>query len=85
MFIGNRKTKHSIRAYRAPGDAVAIPADAILHDVRTSTVPGYPFPAGITDAARMNPSLHIFEYRAETLYMHFVHRLMEATSEIPPK
>jgi len=82
MFIGDRRTKHSIRAFRSPANVVVIPKDAILHNVRTSVEPGYPFPAAMTDAARKNPSLHIFEYQGETLYMHFVHGLIEATTEI---
>ena len=65
MVIGNRKTKHSIRACHATGEVVFIQKGAVLHDVRT--------------AVRKNPRLHIFEYRAETLYMRFAQRLMEVT------
>jgi hypothetical protein len=32
--------------------------------------------------ARTKPDLHIFEYRGETLYMHFLHGLIEATTEV---
>jgi hypothetical protein len=82
MFIGNRRTKHSIRAFRSPGQVVIIPKDAILRDVRTIREPGYPFPAAMADAARKNPSQHIFEYQGETLYMQFAHGLMEATTKV---
>ena len=82
MFIGNRKTKHAIRAYRARGDAVSIPKGAFLSDVRTSTEPGHQFPTAMSRAARKNPSLHIFEYDGETLYMHFAHGLMEAAEAV---
>lgn len=85
MFIGDRRTKHPIRALRSPGNAVMIPKDVILHDVRTSVEPGYPFPIEMSLAARKNPSMHIFEYEGETLYMHFTHGLMEATTEIMAK
>jgi hypothetical protein len=85
MFIGDRRTKHSIRAFRSPADSVVIPRDAILRDVRTSSEPGYPFPAAMRMAARKNPSVHIFEYQGETFYMHFVHGLMEATTEVTPE
>ena len=85
MFIGDRRTKHAIRALRSSGSAVMIPRDVIIHDVRTSNEPGYRFPIAMSLAARKNPSMHIFEYEGETLYMHFTHGLMEATSEIPPK
>ena len=83
MFIGDRRTKHSIRAFRSPGYAVKIPRNAILHDVRTSTEPGYRFPIAMQITARKNPSMYVFEYRGETLYMHFVHGLMEATEVVP--
>jgi hypothetical protein len=76
MFIGDRRTKHSIRAFRSPDHVVVIPKDAILHDVRTSIEPGYRFPIAMRFVARKNPSMHIFEYQGETLYMHFVHGLM---------
>lgn len=82
MFIGNRRTKHAIRAYRAPGDAVFIPKGALLRDVRTSSEPGYRFPIAMRFAARKNPNLHIFEYEGETLYMHFANGLMEATTAV---
>jgi hypothetical protein len=82
MFIGDRRTKHSIRALRSPGHAVVIPKDAILRDVRTSGAPGYRFPIAMRFAARKNPSMYVFEYRGETLYLHFVHGLIEATTEI---
>jgi hypothetical protein len=85
MFIGDRRTKHSIRAFRSPDHVVVIPQDAILRDVRTSVEPGYPFPSAMTDAARKNPSLHIFEYQGETLYMHFAYGLIEATTEVTPE
>ena len=85
MFIGDRRTKHSIRALRSPGNAVMIPRNAILHDVRTSTEPGYRFPIAMRFAARKNPGMYVFEYRGETLYMHFVHGLMEATTEVAAK
>ena len=85
MFIGNRRTKHSIHAFRCPGTVVVIPKDATLHDVRTSAEPGYRFPTSMGIMARTNPSMHIFEYAGETLCMHFVHGLMEATTEVDPK
>jgi hypothetical protein len=61
---------------------VFIPKDAVLHDVRTSTEPGYRFPVAMRIVALQNPSLHIFEYRGETMYVHFVHGLMKATVEV---
>ena len=82
MFIGDRRTNRSIRAFRSPGQVVIIPKDSILRDVRTIREPGYRFPAAMTDAARQNPSQYIFEYQGETLYMHFAHGLMEATMGI---
>ena len=82
MFVGDRRTKHAIRAFRSRGDSLLIPADAILRDVRTSSEPGYRFPISMSLAARQNPSMHIFEYEGETLYMHFTHGLMEATTEV---
>jgi hypothetical protein len=85
MFLGDRRTKHSIRAFRSPADVVVIPKDAILRDVRTIREPGYPFPAAMTDAARKNPSQHIFEYQGETLYMHFAYGLMDATTQVTPE
>ena len=62
-----------MRAFRSPGELVVIPQDAILRDVRTSNEPGYRYPIAMGFAAKKNPSMHIFEYRGETLYMHFVH------------
>ena len=85
MYIGNRRTKHAIRAFRSPANVVLIPEGATLHDVRTSTEPGYRFPIAMRFAARKNPSMHVFEYEGETLYMHFAHGLIEATVEIKPK
>jgi hypothetical protein len=85
MFIGDRRTKHSIRAFRSPANVVFIPKGATLHDVRTIREPGYSFPAAMTDAARQNPSQYIFEYQGETLYMHFAHGLIEATTAVGPK
>jgi hypothetical protein len=85
MFIGDRRTTHANRALRSPTNAVVIPKYAILRDVRTSGEPGYRFPIAMRIAARKNPSMYIFEYRGETLYMHFVHGLMEATTEIKPE
>jgi hypothetical protein len=82
MFIGDRRTKHEIRALRAPGDAVVIPKNAILRDVRTSIEPGYRFPIAMRATARTNPSMYIFEYRGETLYLHFVHGLMKSTEPV---
>jgi hypothetical protein len=61
---------------------VVIPKGVILRRVRTSGERGYPFPAGMRGVTPENPSLHIFEYQGETLYMHFVHGLIEATTEI---
>jgi hypothetical protein len=84
MFIGDRRTKHSIRAYRAPGEAVVIPKDSVIRDVRTSTEPGCRFPVAMKIVAWQNPSLHVFEYRRETLYVHFAHRLMDATTKVTP-
>jgi hypothetical protein len=81
MFIGNRRTTRPIRAYRARRNAVIIPKDAILHAVRTSSEPGYPFPIGMRIASQKNPSIHIFEYGGETLYTHFSHGLIAATTE----
>ena len=81
MFLGNRRTTRPIRAYRSPGEAVFIPKDSVLRDVRTSTEPGYPVPIAMAIVARQNPSLHVFEFRGETLYMHFSQGLMKATME----
>ena len=82
MYIGNRRTNRGIRAFRSPGDAVVIPKGAALHDIRTSTEPGYRLPIAMRIIARKNPSMYVFEYRGETLYIHSVHGLMEATIEI---
>jgi len=67
MFIGDRRTKHAIRAFRSPAHMVVIPKDAMLRDVRTAVEPGYRFPASLRIMAQANPNLHIFEYRGETL------------------
>ena len=85
MFIGDRRTRHAIRAFRSPGNVVVIPTDAILHDVRTSKVPGYRFPIAMRVVAQNNPCMHVFEYQGETLYMHFANGLIEATMEIKPE
>jgi hypothetical protein len=83
MFIGDRRTKRPIRGFRAPNNIVDIPKDATLCDVRAAVeVSGYRFPAALRIMARTNPNLHIFEYRGETLYMHEVHGLLEATTEV---
>jgi hypothetical protein len=85
MFIGNRRTKHSIHAFRSPANVVVIPKDAVLNDVRTTVELGYRFPAALRIMARTNPSLHIFEYRGETLYIPFAHGLVEATTDVDPE
>jgi hypothetical protein len=85
MFIGDRRTTRPIRAFRSPANVVLIPKDAILHDVRTSTEPGYRFPVAMSIAARKNSAMHIFEYAGETLYMHFANGLIEATTGIGPE
>jgi hypothetical protein len=73
MFLGDRRTTQSIRAFRSPGNVV----------VRTAVEMGaYRFPAALRIMARTNPTLHIFEYRGETLYTHEAHGLMEATTEV---
>src|SRR5215472_15397209 len=82
MLIGNRRTTRPIRAFRSPGDAVSIPQGAILREVRTSSEPRYRFPVAMKIVALHNPSLHVFEYRGETLYVHFVYGLMKATEEV---
>jgi hypothetical protein len=82
MFVGDRRTKYSVRAFRSASHTVVIPKDAILSNVRTSSEAGYRCPAAMRDVARRNPSMHIFEYQGETLYMHFVRGLIEATTEI---
>jgi hypothetical protein len=81
MFIGDRRTTRSLPAFRTPGDLVVIPKDATLRDVRTG-VEGYRFSAALRIMARTKPDLHAFEYRGETLYMHSVRGLMEATTEV---
>ena len=81
MFIGDRRTTRSIRAFRTPDDLVVIPKDAMLRDVRTG-VEGYRFPAALRIMARRNPNMYIFEYRGETLYMHEAHGLVEATTGV---
>jgi hypothetical protein len=83
MLIGDRRTKHTIRAFRSPAHMAVMPKNATLHNVRTSSAfQGHRCSDLIRDMARRNPNLHIFEYRGETLYMHFVHGLIEATTEI---
>jgi hypothetical protein len=64
---------------------VFIPRDAILHDVRTSNEPGHRFPIAMGIVAQKNPSMHVFEYQGETLYMHFANGLIESTTEIEPE
>jgi hypothetical protein len=80
MFIGDRRTKHPIRAFRSPANIVIIPKGARLCDVRTAVETGYRFPAALRIMARTNQNLHIFEYRGETFYTHESHGLMEATT-----
>ncbi len=81
VFIGDRTTTQSIRAFRSPADVVVIPKDKTLRDVRTGVeMGGYRFPAALRIMARTNTNLHIFEYRGETLYTHFVNGLIEATT-----
>ena len=82
MFIGDRKTKHETRAFRARSQTVVIPKNAILHDVRTRCEPGYPFPVALPAVAHEKPKHVHFEYRGETLYLHFVHGLIEATTAV---
>ena len=83
MFIGDRRTKHAIHAFRSPANMVVIPKDARPCDVRTAVeVPGYRFPAALRIMARTNQNLHIFEYRGETFYTHEPHGLMEATTGV---
>jgi hypothetical protein len=81
MFLGDRTTTRSIRGYRSPGNVVAIPKDATLHDIRTC-VEGYRFPAALRIMARTNAGLLLFEYHGETLYMHSVHGLMDGTTAV---
>jgi hypothetical protein len=82
MFLGDRRTTHSIRAFRSPAHVVVIPNGAILRDVRGSIEPGYRFPAAMRIMAGTKISLHLFEYKGETLYVHEVHSLLEATTEV---
>lgn len=83
MFIGDRRTTHAIRAFRSPALMVIIPKGAMLHDVRTGVGIGwYRFHPALRVLARTDPNLHIFEYRGETLYAHFVAELLEATTEV---
>jgi len=83
MFIGDRRTKRPIRAFRSPANIVIIPKGARLCDVRTAVeVPGYRFPAALRIMARTNQNLHIFEYRGETFYTHESHGLMEGTTGV---
>ena len=37
MILGDRRTKHPIRAFRSPANVVSIPKGVILRDVRTSS------------------------------------------------
>jgi hypothetical protein len=83
MFLGDRRTTRSIRAFRSPGNVVVIPTGKTLRDVRTGVeMGGYRFPAALRIMARTNPNLHIFEYGRETLYLHEAHGLMDATTEV---
>jgi hypothetical protein len=84
MLIGDRRTKHGIRAFQSPGHRVVIPKGEILENVRTSVEPGYRFPIAMRFVARKNPSMHIFEYRGGTFYIPFALGLIEATTEIKP-
>lgn len=77
MFIGDRKTKRSIRALRSPGEAVIIPKGMILRDVRTHTN-GEPLRTTLISMAKSNPGMYLFEFRGETLC--FVHRLLDVTT-----
>lgn len=82
VFLGDRRTTQSIRAFRSPGNVIVIPEGKTLRDVRTNVEVGYRFPAALRIMARTNPNLHIFEYRGETCYMHEAHGLMEATTGV---
>ena len=82
MFIGDRITRRYIRAFRSPGNVVVIPRNAVLHDVRTSEEAGYRFPIVMRIVAQKNPSMHVFEYRGETLYVRFANGLIEATTGV---
>jgi hypothetical protein len=79
MFIGNRRTTHAIRAYRSPAHLVVIPRGVVLRDVRPCDEPGYQVPLAMKIAVRKNPAMYVFEYRGETLYMHFSNGLIAAT------
>ena len=83
VFIGNRRTTQSIRAFRSPASVVVIPEGKTLHDVRTGVeMDGYRFPAALRIMARTDHQLHLFEYRGETLYLSEAYGLMEATTEV---
>ena len=83
VFLGDRRTTRSIRAFRSPGNVVVIPEGKTLHDVRTGVeIDGYRFPAALRIMAPANPNVHIFEYHGETLYTHEAHGLMETTTEV---
>ena len=83
VFIGDRRTTQSIRAFRSPRNVVVIPKDKTLRDVRTGVeMGGYRFPAALRIMARTNPNLHIFEYRGETLYTHEANGLLDAITEV---
>jgi hypothetical protein len=43
MFLGDRRTTRSIRAFRSPTHVVVITKGAILRDVRGSIEPGFDF------------------------------------------
>jgi hypothetical protein len=85
LYIGDRRTKHPIRAFRSPGHVVVIPKSSTLHDVRTGEEVGYRYPAAMRVLAREHPELYLFEWRGETLYTHSAHPLMELTEEIEPE
>jgi hypothetical protein len=84
MIIGDRITKHAIRAFRSPSKVIVIPKGATLHDVRTGEEPGYRVPAAMRVLAREKPRLYLFEYRGGTLYVPFAEPLMELTAEVEP-
>jgi hypothetical protein len=84
MFLGDRRTTRSIHAFRSPRDSVRIPTGAILHDVRTNNVRGYPFPRATTIMPQRHASMYIFEFSGETLYVHFRYGLIEATTKVSP-
>jgi len=64
---------------------VVIPKGGTLHNVRTSVEPSHRLPIAVRIGARKNPSMHIFKYRGETLYMRFAHGLIEALTEAEPE